>query len=134
MDVRLNRSWWLLRLGLGIGPIVAGIDKFFNFLTNWGMYLNPFAPRLLHIEPKTFMHLVGVVEIVVGVTVLTRLSWLSVKWRSGVLRCVGSAPSGRGFSRRGGLSSNDFLPSACSAREEPPALNIGSMSPPGYPL
>ena len=72
MDVRLNRSWWLLRLGLGIGPIVAGIDKFFNFLTNWGMYLNPFAPRLLHIEPKTFMHLVGVVEIVVGVTVLTR--------------------------------------------------------------
>ena|SRR5215831_14725958 len=72
MDVRLNRSWWLLRLGLGIGPIVAGIDKFFDFLTNWGMYLNPFAPRLLHIEPKTFMHLVGVVEIVVGVAVLTR--------------------------------------------------------------
>ena len=87
MDVRLNRSWWLLRLGLGIGPIVAGIDKFFNFLTNWGMYLNPFAPRLLHIEPKTFMHLVGVVEIVVGVTVLTVLAQREMeKWRSPLCR------------------------------------------------
>jgi hypothetical protein len=38
------------------------------------------------------------------------------------------------FSRRTGLSPDDFLPSVCSAREEPPALlDIGSMSPPGYP-
>lgn len=72
MDNRLNRVWWVLRIGLGVGPILAGLDKFFNLLTNWEMYLNPLAPRLLHIQPATFMHVVGVVEIVVGIAVLTQ--------------------------------------------------------------
>jgi uncharacterized membrane protein YphA (DoxX/SURF4 family) len=72
VDERLNRAWWLLRIGLGVGPILAGLDKFFNALTNWEMYLNPLAPKLLHIQPSTFMHLAGVVEIVAGVAVLTK--------------------------------------------------------------
>jgi uncharacterized membrane protein YphA (DoxX/SURF4 family) len=72
MNDRLDRVWWVLRIGLGVGPILAGLDKFFNLLTNWQMYLNPLAPRLLHIQPATFMHLVGVVEMVVGIAVLTR--------------------------------------------------------------
>ena len=72
MDNRLDRAWWVLRIGLGLGPILAGLDKFFNLLTNWQMYLNPLAPKLLHIQPATFMHIVGVVEIVVGIAVLTR--------------------------------------------------------------
>jgi uncharacterized membrane protein YphA (DoxX/SURF4 family) len=72
MDERLDRAWWLLRIGLGVGSILAGLDKFFNLLTNWEMYLNPLAPRLLHLQPSTFMHIAGVVEILVGVAVLTR--------------------------------------------------------------
>lgn len=72
MDSRLNRAWWVLRIGLGVGPIVAGLDKFFNFFTDWGMYLNPLAPKLLHIQPATFMHIVGVVEMLAGIAVLTR--------------------------------------------------------------
>lgn len=74
MDGKLNRAWWVLRIGLGVGPIVAGLDKFFNLLTNWEMYLNPLAPKLLHIRPSTFMHGVGVVEIIVGIAVLTRFT------------------------------------------------------------
>ena len=72
MDNRLDRAWWVLRIGLGIGPILAGLDKFFNLLTNWEMYLNPLVPKLLHLQPATFMHLVGVIEIVAGVAVLTK--------------------------------------------------------------
>ena len=72
MNSKLNRSWWVLRIGLGVVPIVAGIDKFFNFLTNWEMYLNPIAPRMLHMAPSTIMHVAGVVEIAVGIAVLTR--------------------------------------------------------------
>ena len=72
MDERLNSSWWVLRIGLGVGPILAGLDKFFNLLTNWEMYLNPLAPKLLHLQPATFMHIAGVVEIAVGVAVLTK--------------------------------------------------------------
>jgi uncharacterized membrane protein YphA (DoxX/SURF4 family) len=70
----LNHAWWTLRIGLGLGPLLAGLDKFFNLLTNWDMYLNPLAPRLLHVSPQTFMHLVGVVEIVMGILVLTRFT------------------------------------------------------------
>ena len=72
MDNRLDRAWWVLRMGLGVGPILAGLDKYFNLLTNWQMYLNPIAPQLLHIQPATFMHLVGIVEILAGIAVLTR--------------------------------------------------------------
>ena len=35
MDGRLNSSWWALRIGLGLAPFLAGLDKFFNLLTNW---------------------------------------------------------------------------------------------------
>ena len=73
-DARLNHAWWVLRIGLGVGPIVAGADKFTNLLTNWEMYLNPLAPRLLHVQPSTFMHIVGVIEIVAGILVLTRFT------------------------------------------------------------
>ena len=43
-----------------------------QILTNWEMYLNPLVPRILHIAPATIMHLAGVVEIAVGIAVLTR--------------------------------------------------------------
>jgi uncharacterized membrane protein YphA (DoxX/SURF4 family) len=70
-DSRLSTAWWVLRMGLGLGPLLAGLDKFLNLLTNWEMYLNPLAPRLTHLSPSTFMHLVGVVEIVAGLIVLS---------------------------------------------------------------
>jgi uncharacterized membrane protein YphA (DoxX/SURF4 family) len=69
---QLNSAWWTLRIGLGVAPFLAGLDKFFNLLTNWEMYLNPLAPRLLHVSPTAFMRGAGVVEMIVGLAVLTR--------------------------------------------------------------
>jgi len=71
-DTRLNAAWWALRIGLGVGPILAGIDKYFNILTNWEMYLTPIATRVLPVKDVTFMHVVGVVEIVAGIIVFSR--------------------------------------------------------------
>ena len=71
-DRRLNTAWWVLRIGFGVGPIVAGLDKFFNTLTQWSMYLSPLVPRITHLRPETFMHMVGVVEIAAGILMLTR--------------------------------------------------------------
>jgi hypothetical protein len=68
----MSHVWWTLRVGLGLMPLLAGLDKFFNLLTNWEMYLNPLIPRLLHISPAGFMHIVGVIEIVAGLLVFTR--------------------------------------------------------------
>ena len=69
---RLNLAWWTLRIGLGVGPFLAGLDKFFNLLTNWDMYLNPMIPQMLHVAPATFMHVVGIVEMAAGLLVFTR--------------------------------------------------------------
>lgn len=71
---RLNSAWWVLRIGLGVGPICSGVDKYFNRLTQWDMYLSPLVPRLLHISAPAFMHIVGAIEIVVGILVLTRFT------------------------------------------------------------
>ena len=69
---RLSVAWWTLRIGLGAGPFLAGIDKFSNLLTNWDMYLAPAIPHLLHVSAASFMHAVGIVEMLAGILVLTR--------------------------------------------------------------
>lgn len=71
-DTRLNAAWWALRIGLGAGPIIAGIDKYFNKLADWEMYLSPFATKVVPVQATTFMHVVGVVEIIAGLIVLSR--------------------------------------------------------------
>jgi hypothetical protein len=71
-DQRLNLSWWALRIGLGVGPVIAGIDKYFNKLTDWTMYLSPLATKVVPVSAATFMHIVGVVEIIAGLVVLSR--------------------------------------------------------------
>jgi len=68
----LNASWWALRIALGVVPILAGIDKYFNRLTEWGMYLSPLATRMLPVSAATFMHVVSIVEIIAGIIVLSR--------------------------------------------------------------
>jgi uncharacterized membrane protein YphA (DoxX/SURF4 family) len=73
-DNRLNTTWWALRVLFGFVPIAAGLDKFFNLLNNWEMYLNPLAIKVTPVSPATFMHIVGVIEIIAGVVVLSKLT------------------------------------------------------------
>jgi uncharacterized membrane protein YphA (DoxX/SURF4 family) len=72
MDSRLNQSWWALKLAFGLVPIVAGLDKFFNLLTDWEQYLSPLVARV--ISANTFMHAVGIIEIAAGLLVLSKLT------------------------------------------------------------
>ena len=74
LDPRLEYARRSLWIGLGLVPLLAGLDKFFNLLTNWEMYLNPMIPRLLHISPVSFMYIVGVIEIVAGILMFTRFT------------------------------------------------------------
>ena len=61
-----------MRIALGLGPILAGLDKYFNKLADWQMYLSPVATKVVPVTPATFMHIVGVIEIIAGIIVLTR--------------------------------------------------------------
>jgi len=67
---RLIAPWWALRVGLGGAAFLAGLDKFFNILADWTAYLSPLAVRLLPFSTATFMHLVGVIEMAVGLAIL----------------------------------------------------------------
>lgn len=71
-DSRLNASWWALRIAVGLGPIIAGVDKYFNKLTDWSMYLSPLATKVIPVSSTTFMHVVGVIEVIAGLIVLSR--------------------------------------------------------------
>ena len=72
MDKRLDSAWWALRIGLGVVPFLAGLDKFFNVLTDWSMYLSPVAVDILPMSGATFLRIVGVIEMIVGLAILTR--------------------------------------------------------------
>lgn len=60
-----------LRLTFGIVPIVAGLDKFTNLLTNWADYLGN-NREILPVDALVFMKIVGIIEIVAGIIVLMR--------------------------------------------------------------
>jgi uncharacterized membrane protein YphA (DoxX/SURF4 family) len=87
-DDRLNLAWRVLRIGLGVGPIIAGVDKYFNKLADWSMYLSPIATRVVPLHATTFMHIVGVVEIAAGLMILTRWtrigSYVVMLWLLGI--------------------------------------------------
>jgi uncharacterized membrane protein YphA (DoxX/SURF4 family) len=53
-------------------PIVAGLDKFTNILTDWSQYISEGFAGVLPFEPSTFMMIVGVIEIAAGILVLTK--------------------------------------------------------------
>ncbi len=72
MRKELNSAWWALRIGLGVGPFLAGLDKFFNLLADWQMYLSPLAEKMLPVSPAVFMRGVGVIEMIVGLAILTK--------------------------------------------------------------
>lgn len=64
----------LLRVVYGVVPIVAGLDKFTNLLTTWVEYLPAAVAGVLPVEAQAFMYLVGVIEIVAGLVVLSRFT------------------------------------------------------------
>ena len=84
MSDKVETAWWVLRIGLGLGPLVAGADKFFNRLADWSMYLSPLVERISPWSASALMRAFGVVEIAVGLGILagfTRVGgYLAMAW------------------------------------------------------
>jgi hypothetical protein len=73
---------WLKYL-FAIVPILAGADKFTNLLTSWPTYLNPLALKLVPVSAPTFMHIVGLIEIIAGILVFVKPrlgAWVVTAW------------------------------------------------------
>ncbi len=73
----VRQAYFFLRFVFVIAPIVAGLDKFFHFLTDWNQYLSPFVSGFLGGHDSMFMMFVGVVEIVAGLGVLLKPKFFS---------------------------------------------------------
>ena len=64
------QSFMLLRIAFTVAPILFGIDKFANVLTSdWTRYLAPAFNDIIPGSAGDAMHIVGVVEIIAGLTV-----------------------------------------------------------------
>jgi uncharacterized membrane protein YphA (DoxX/SURF4 family) len=72
MDSNVQLVKNLLKYTFGLVPIVAGLDKFTNILTNWSQYISEGFAEMLPFEPTTFMIIVGIIEIIAGILVLTK--------------------------------------------------------------
>lgn len=65
--VLARKAYRALHLGFVALVVMAGIDKFFNGLTEWARYLDPVFPSALGVTPTTFLWGVGVLEVVLGI-------------------------------------------------------------------
>ncbi|PVW15831.1 hypothetical protein [Marixanthomonas spongiae] len=72
MNSNVNLVQTVLKFTYGLVPIVAGLDKFTNLLTDWSQYLSPGMESMLPFSAGTFMAIVGIVEIIAGIIVFLR--------------------------------------------------------------
>ncbi len=83
------QAFLLMRIAFTVAPILFGIDKFANVLTDdWTRYLSSDFNSLIPGSAADAMHIVGVVEIVAGLTVaaLPRFGGLLVAaWLGGII-------------------------------------------------
>lgn len=85
-DAPAFQAYRLLQLGFIAAPILAGLDKFTNFLVNWEQYLAPFIGDL--IAPGVFMGIVGVIEVVAGIGVALKprvFAYVVAFWLVGII-------------------------------------------------
>ncbi len=82
------QAFWLLRIGFTVAPILFGLDKFANVLTNWEMYLAPRLDRIIPGNAHQAMVAVGVIEIAAGISVLIAPrfgAYLVAAWLAGII-------------------------------------------------
>ena len=83
-----ERAFLLLRTVFTVAPILFGIDKFFDVMTDWSGYLAPWIDNIVPGSADTDMYLVGVIEIVAGIVVWARPRWggyLVALWLVGII-------------------------------------------------
>ncbi|WP_329477857.1 hypothetical protein OG555_37255 [Kribbella sp. NBC_01484] len=82
------QAFLLLRTVFTIAPIVFGLDKFANLLTDWPGYLAPWINDIVPGSGQDAMHAIGIIEIVAGVAValIPRYGALIVAaWLAGII-------------------------------------------------
>ncbi len=64
-----REAFWLLRAVFVLAPLIAGLDKFFNILTDWQAYLSAPAKEFLAGSTGLMMSVIGILEIAIAIGV-----------------------------------------------------------------
>ena len=84
----VDQAFWILRGGFVLAPILFGLDKFFNLSVDWSTYLAPWIDRIVPGDARSFMYVVGAVEIAAGLAVALRPEfggYLVAGWLGGIV-------------------------------------------------
>ena len=87
MNSNIKTVKTLLTYTFGLVPILAGLDKFTNILTDWSQYVSDGLANMLPMAPETFMMVVGVIEIIAGILVFVKTklgAYIVSGWLAGI--------------------------------------------------
>jgi uncharacterized membrane protein YphA (DoxX/SURF4 family) len=82
------QAFWLLRIGFTVLPIVFGVDKFFDILVDWEIYLASWMNDIIPGTAAEAMYAVGVVEILAGIAVALKpryAAYVVAAWLGGII-------------------------------------------------
>jgi uncharacterized membrane protein YphA (DoxX/SURF4 family) len=82
------QAFVLLRVGFAVLPILFGLDKFFDVLVNWEIYLAPWINDIVPGNAEEAMYAVGVVEILAGIAVAIKpryAAYVVAAWLGGII-------------------------------------------------
>ena len=82
------QAYQILYIGFIVAPLVAGLDKFTHFLTDWDKYVAPVVADLLPVPVHMFMIVVGIVEIGAAFLVALRPhigAYVVAAWLAGIV-------------------------------------------------
>lgn len=80
------QAYQMLHLAFTVAPLLAGLDKFFNLLTNWEQYLSPTFNFFGNVHIT--MMIVGIIEIVTGIGVWLKpkvFAYIVALWMLGII-------------------------------------------------
>ena len=89
------QAFLMLRIAFSVAPILFGLDKFFNVLTDWPQYLAGWVDDLMPGSAQDFMYAVGGIEILAGVLVALRPRYgapIVAAWLAGIIVTLVTGP------------------------------------------
>jgi hypothetical protein len=82
------QAYALMRLAFTVPPIALGLDKFFNVMVDWPIYLAPWINDIVPGSGQDFMYFVGATEILAGVSVALKPrygAYVVAAWLAGIV-------------------------------------------------
>ncbi len=82
------QAFALLRIAFTVAPIAFGLDKFFNVMVDWPIYLAPWINDIAPGSGQDFMYVVGAIEIIAGISVALKPrygAYIVAGWLAGIV-------------------------------------------------